>query len=578
MKTRRLFALLAGFVLALLVGFSLRSAGMLDGLAPPQFYTGTTLLGMLFGVGLARFVSEEADDDAFGSSRWARVSELKDFGLLKQPIEGIVLGQDAKGRILSHQGKEHLFLFAPTRSGKGVGLIVPTLVSWPDSTIVIDIKGENWELTAGRRKRMGHYVIRFDPTDPSSPACNPLLEVRPDKAVRDVRNLVEVLAGGTQLDRGQDSYWTTAGKTLLTAFCLHVLYAGEDKSLRGVLDLMRLPIEPDPNTDPDDVETGHKAILKILMSTPHHRAGGVDENIRRTASSFRNLNEKTLSSVWATAESFLTLFEDPALRATTSRQDFRLRDLQFADRPTSLYIVIPPSDLDRLRPLLRLIITQTMAHLTEELDGARPNDQAEASSKGQGASSPPKRHPLLLLLDEFPALGRMDYVRRLLGYCAGYDIRAFIVAQDLRQIDEIYGSNNALLGAAHVRVAFASNDDRTAQRISSLLGKTTHRRKTESRSGRKGEFVLGHRSVGEAVHARDLLTPGEIMQLAPDDELILLAGKPPIRAKKLRYYEDERFLPHIHPPPQQSIVPAKRAPAWRFVIRPECDLGFTEAP
>jgi type IV secretion system protein VirD4 len=126
----------------------------------------------------------------YGTARWATPREVRAAGL--SGPDGVVLGKFGRD-YLRHDGAEHVLCFAPTRSGKGVGLVVPTLLTWPASAIVHDIKGENWEVTAGLRARVGR-VLLFDPTNPSSSAYNPLLEVRRGLwEVRDVQNVADVL-------------------------------------------------------------------------------------------------------------------------------------------------------------------------------------------------------------------------------------------------------------------------------------------------------------------------------------------------------------------------------------------------
>jgi type IV secretion system protein VirD4 len=203
-----------------------------------------------------------------------------------------------------------------------------------------------------------------------------------------------------------------------------------------------------------------------------------------------------------------------------------------ADRPVSLYLVIPPSDISRTKPLVRLVLNQIGRRLTERLEG----DPGKR-----------RRHELLMMLDEFPALGRLDFFETALAFMAGYGTRAYLIAQSLNQISKAYGENNAILDNCHLRVAFSSNDERTAKRISDALGTATELRAQRNYAGHRLSPWLSHVMVSSQETARPLLTPGEVMQLPPTDELVLVSGLAPIRAKKLRYYEDRNLSTRVAP-------------------------------
>ena len=282
--------------------------------------------------------------------------------------------------------------------GKGVGLVVPTLLTWPGSAIVHDIKGENWGLTAGWRARFGR-VLLFDPTNTKSAAYNPLLEVRRGEwEVRDVQNIADVLVDpeGALEKR---NHWEKTSHSLLVGTILHVLYAEKDKTLAGVANFLSDPKRP--------IET----TLRAMMTTPHLGKTGVHPVVASAARELLNKSENERSGVLSTAMSFLGLYRDPVVAAVTRRCDWRIRDLVEAERPVTLYLVVPPSDISRTKPLIRLILNQIGRRLTEELDSKR------------------RRHRLLLMLDEFPALGRLDFFESALAFMAGYGLKSFLIAQ-----------------------------------------------------------------------------------------------------------------------------------------------------
>ena len=453
----------------------------------------------------------------FGSARWATPREVRAAGLLGD--RGVLLGRFA-GRYLRHDGPEHVLCFAPTRSGKGVGLVVPTLLTWPGSAIVHDIKGENWTLTAGCRAGFGR-VLRFDPTDAGSDAYNPLLEVRRGPTeVRDVQNIADILVDpeGSVEKR---SHWEKTSHALLVGAILHVLYAEEDKTLAGVAAFLS-----DPRRSID-------VTLDVMMGTKHlgDRPHPV---VAQAARELLNKSENERSGVLSTAMSFLGLYRDPVVAAVTSRCDWRIADLVEGSRPVSLYLVVPPSDISRTKPLVRLVLNQIGRRLAEELGDDR------------------RRHKLLLMLDEFPALGRLDFFEAALAFLAGYGIRAFLIAQSLNQIEKAYGPNNAILDNCHVRVSFATNDERTAKRVSDALGTATEIRDAKNYAGHRLSPWLGHLMVSRQETARPLLTPGEIMQLPPDEALVLVSGLQPIRATKARYYADRRLQGRVVTPPKRT--------------------------
>jgi type IV secretion system protein VirD4 len=451
----------------------------------------------------------------YGSARWAEAREIRKAGLLHP--DGVLLGR-WKDAYLRHHGPEHVLCFAPTRSGKGVGLVVPTLLTWPGSAIVHDIKGENWGLTAGWRARFGR-VLLFDPTNTNSTAYNPLLEVRRGEwEVRDVQNIADVLVDpeGALEKR---NHWEKTSHSLLVGTILHVLYAEKDKTLAGVANFLSDPKRP--------IET----TLRAMMTTPHLGKTGVHPVVASAARELLNKSENERSGVLSTAMSFLGLYRDPVVAAVTQRCDWRIRDLVEAESPVTLYLVVPPSDISRTKPLIRLILNQIGRRLTEELESKR------------------RRHRLLLMLDEFPALGRLDFFESALAFMAGYGLKSFLIAQSLNQIEKAYGQNNSILDNCHVRVSFATNDERTAKRVSDALGTATEMRAMKNYAGSRLSPWLGHLMVSRQETARPLLTPGEVMQLPADDELILMSGCAPIRAKKARYFEDPEMKARILPPP-----------------------------
>ena len=519
-----------------------------DAYAPEIFTKGAFIaasggfISIAVAIGMSVWRAREAKNvETYGSARWAEKGEVKAAGLLGP--DGVVLGKLERD-YLRHDGPEHVLCFAPTRSGNGVGLVVPSLLTWPGSAIVHDIKGENWQLTAGFRAKHGR-VLLFDPTNPKSAAYNPLLEVRRgDWEVRDVQNVADVLVDPEgSLDKR--NHWEKTSHSLLVGAILHVLYAEADKTLAGVAGFLSDPKRP--------IET----TLKAMMTTPHLGEAGPHPVVASTARELLNKSDNERSGVLSTAMSFLGLYRDPVVAQVTRRCDWRIADLIADPRPATLYLVVPPSDISLTKPLIRLVLNQIGRRLTEDLHAKE------------------RKHRVLMMLDEFPALGRLDFFESALAFMAGYGIKSFLIAQSLNKIEKAYGANNSILDNCHVRVSFATNDERTAKRVSDALGTATEMNAMKNYAGHRLSPWLGHLMVSRSETARPLLTPGEVMQLPPAHEIVMVAGTAPIRAKKARYYEDARFKERVlSPPDPQRCGRTSRADGWSTLVPPKPDVAL----
>jgi type IV secretion system protein VirD4 len=252
-------------------------------------------------------------------------------------------------------------------------------------------------------------------------------------------------------------------------------------------------------------------------------------------------------SILSTAIRFLTLFRDPIVAANVAASDFSVRDLMHDDRPLSLYLVIPPSDMDRLKPLTRLIFNQILRALTSEM-------------KFEGGRSVANyKHKLLLMIDELPSLGRLEILQTALAYMAGYGIKSYLITQDVAQLQAAYGGPNStetIMANCHVQVAYAPNKLETMELLSKLAGQATVRTEQRSYSGGR----LGFRNnvqISVAETERPLLTPDEARRLPPDDALVFVAGHAPIYGRKIKYFEDATFSERAKlPPPAEAPLRA----------------------
>jgi type IV secretion system protein VirD4 len=476
-----------------------------------------------------------------GSAKWGTVETAIEAKILGEKSNGgVYVGaiQDKKGsrQYLRHYGPEHILAFAPTRSGKGVGLILPTLLSWRHSVFINDIKGENYALTAGFRKAIGQTVLKLDPTciDGSGARFNPLMEIRKGTLheVKDVQNIVQMIVDPD--GKGQGDHWAKTGAALLTAVILHILYVGKNKTLSGVAGFLS-----DPARSIDET-------LEVMLKSEHISHGqehtvywkGIDPMsgqptlthpvVAQSARAVMNKSENERSGVLSTSLSFLELYRDPVVAANTECSDFKIADLQKKYEPVSLYLVVPPSDKDRLKPFVRLIINQIVRSLTEKMEFEN------------GRSKDPDQR-LLLMIDEFPSLGKMDVLAESLAFIAGYGLKAYLIVQDLSQLYAAYTKDEAIIGNCHIRIAFAPNKIETAELLSKMVGVATVQVEQNSYSGGRTSLTLGQMSSSIQEVERDLLTADEAMRMSADDCIIFVAGNDPIYGKKIKYYEDATF-------------------------------------
>ncbi len=491
--------------------------------------------------------------DLHGSARWATKSDLIAARLidLRRPLRvlrpvvrraGIYLGvwqQWGRASYIRDCGPAHVLVFAPTRSGKGVGIVVPTLLTWPHSVLVHDLKGENWALTSGARKRMGQLCLKFAPASHESDNAryNPLSEVRlrTPNEIRDVRNIVQMIIDPD--GKGLPDHWSREGSAFLTGMILDQLYTGRDKTLSGLEGRLCDPGQPIDDTMQQIMRGEHDPSAVLGWCDSRGVATKTHPIIARAMRSMLDKSPNERSGVISEVKGFLELYRDPVIAANTAVSDFRITDLMNHQRPVSLYIVVPLAHKNSLKPVIRLMLGQILHRLTEHLEFRN------------GRAVTGYRHRLLLMIDEFPSLGRLDVFAESLSLVAGYGIKACLIAQDLSQIHAAYGHDEAITSNCHTRVAFAPNRIETARLLSQMTGETTvrHAHRTVSSSGA---------SVSEPEVARPLITPDEAMRLGADEALIFTSGRPAIRATKLRYYADPSFewLAQIAPPSKSDRI------------------------
>lgn len=527
------------------------AAGYLpDAIIYPMWWTGAAALATM---ALATWFFQRAGTvtvfgsadarNTHGSARWATAGDVRRAGLFRK--SGVIVGALHRlfgARTLRHDGPEHVLCFAPTRSGKGVSLVIPTLLTWRDSVIVLDIKGENYAHSAAWRESIGQNVLRFDPAARSgSVRYNPLAEVRvgTDHEIADCQNIASMIIDPD--GKGLKDFWMQSGWEWLSAAILHVLYRvqrdrGDVATLADVHAFMSVGDDSEPGGG--GKEDGDESFNRLLddMARFDHRRASVDAEIRGGAGRMLKRASAERSGVHSSATVQLALYSDPIVAANTSACDFRIGDLMEGSRPASLYIVIPPPDIQRLRPLIRILMNQFLTRLTAEM---------------VFGSAPARRYRLLLMLDEFTAIGKLEIFEKALAFMAGYGLKAFIIVQDLTHLQKEYGKEESVMSNCQVRIAFAPNRIETAKLLSDMTGKTTlvQRRRSRSRAGAVGSGNVSD-SISEV--GRPLMTPDECMSLPglrkdmfgrtrPGDMLVFVAGHRPIYGRQALYFRDREL-------------------------------------
>lgn len=464
-------------------------------------YTALLSMGWIFRAPLLDWRPFKKPESIFGDSHWATTQEVKKMGLRAR--HGVLLGTYKK-KFLIAEGYQHILLFAPTGSGKGVGFVIPNLLFWRDSVIVHDIKLENYELTSGyRQKKLKQKVILWNPADPDgiSHCYNPMdwISKKPGKMVDDVQKIANFLLP-------EQEFWQNEARALLTGIMLY-LVCDESKpaTLAEVVRTLRS----------DDVVYNLAVVLDTMGKKIHPVA-------YMNIASYLQKPDKERGSVTSTANSSLELWANPLIDTTTATSDFNLHEFKTA--PHTAYIGLTPDNIHRLKPLMNMFYQQAAAFFTAKMP------------------QPHEKFGVLMMMDEFPTLGKMEQFLAGIAYFRGYRVRLFLIIQDTEQLKGIYEESgmNSFLSNSTYRITFAANNMETANLISQLLGNKT----AEQVSYNKPKYLdlnPGARSLHVSKTQRALLLPQEVIQLPRDEQIILIESQPPIKSKKIFYFQDKFF-------------------------------------
>jgi type IV secretion system protein VirD4 len=497
-----------------------------------------SVVGMFFLVIRKAFSDNTARANEYmhGSARWAERKDIGNAGLLDD--EGVYVGGwlDRKKKVhyLRHNGPEHVLCYAPTRSGKGVGLVVPTLLTWPHSAVITDLKGELWELTSGWRQGFaGNRVLRFEPAlENGCIGFNPLEEIRLDRehTVGDVQNLATLIVDPH--GRGLQDHWQKTSQALLVGCILHLLYKSKKEKTAATLPALDLMLS-NPKQSVEE-------LWDEMISYAHHN-GENDPVVGAAGRDMKDRPEEEAGSVLSTAKSYLSLYRDPVVAKNVAKSEFRIRDLMNFDDPVSLYIVTQPTDKARLRPLVRVLVNMIVRLLADKIGFVG------------GVPKPEYEHRLLMMLDEFASLGRLEIMQESLSYIAGYGIKCYLIVQDINQLrsrETGYGIDEAITSSCHIQNAFAPNRLETAEHLSKLTGQTTIVKEQITTSGHRTGGLSQHVSRTMQEIQRPLLTVDECLRMpgprkdgkdrivSGGDMVVYCAGTPAIYGRQPLYFQD----------------------------------------
>ncbi|MGE0115010.1 MAG: type IV secretory system conjugative DNA transfer family protein [Steroidobacteraceae bacterium] len=487
-----------------------------------------------------------------GDARFASAREIAQVGLLGE--RGLILGRLGR-RYLMLPGQQGVALAAPPRAGKGIGIVIPNLLNWPDSLICVDIKKENWTLTAGFRAQAGQACYLFDPfaEDGQTARWNPFFYVSMDahKRVNDLQRIAEMLYPDPP---NVDPFWTASARSLFLGIALYLF---ETPSLpKTIGEVLRQGMAS------DDEGFGHH--WKRVIEGRNSGRSPLSSQCVRAMYDVIDLAPVTASSIRKTFTSRLDLWLNPILDAATSGNDFDLRELR--SKPVSIYVGVNPDDLHRLRPVLALFFQQAIGLQTRVLPEHDPRLNRQ----------------VLMLLDEFTALGRIPIIAESISYLPGYNVRVMLVIQTPAQLRDVYGPNSAetMLKSLAARIAFAPKDFADAREISDELGYTTVKVQTLSRPVMDLSDAKGRksRSVSISEQRRALLLPQEIKALGTDQALIFYESLRPICCRKIRYYADRRFTERLRAPPVQATPGARSTSEQHDVVMDDAVRPGDERP
>ena len=484
--------------------------------------SGIVGFGFTFLIGLLGLIPiwRTASQSLHGEARFAGMADLTKAGFFKQTDTSIVVGK-YNGKLLHYNGQQFALLAAPTRSGKGVGIVIPNLLSYKGSVVVLDIKQENFNLTSGYRKEvLGQEVYLFNPfaEDGRTHRWNPFTYVSsdPDQRVSDLMSIAAMLYPDGD---SRDKFWVAQARNAFLAFSLYCFDEHEvmaDFSVEGK--------ENEPACTLGKIyrlSSGNGTELKEYFTSLSQQPY-LSEATKTAFSGLISQEKETFGSIMGTFKEPLNPWINPVIDAATSADDFLLTDVR--KKKMTIYIGILPNKLAESRVIVNLFFSQLINQNTKEL----PQDNSDL------------KHQCMLLMDEFTSIGKVEIIAHSVSYMAGYNIRLFPIIQSVAQLDAVYGKEYArtIITNHALQIIYTPREQQDANEYSEMLGYTTVKRKNVSR-GRE-------RSVSESEERRALMLPQELKAMSQDKEIILYEGMShPAQVGKIRYYQDGTFTKRL---------------------------------
>ena len=476
-------------------------------------------LPLLAGVLLLVLILKPTRRSLHGNARFANAGDLARHGMFKDSDNGVIVGK-LNGNLIRLGGQQFVILAAPTRSGKGVGVVVPNLLDYRESVVVLDIKQENFELTSGWRASQGQEVYLFNPfaEDRRTHRWNPLTYVSADPAFR-VSDLMSIAAMLYPDGVDEQKFWVSQARNAFMAFSLYLFENRDDMQRSGFPGEQAMPTLGAIYRLSSGDGTELKAFLQSLSKRDFLSA-----NARGAFANLLSQAEETFASIMGTFKEPLNAWINPVLDAATSDNDFLLTDLR--KKKMTIYIGIQPGKLAESRLIVNLFFSQVINLNTRELPQANPE----------------LKHQCLLLMDEFTSIGRVDIIASAVAYMAGYNVRLLPIIQSMAQLDATYGKDVArsIITNHALQIIYAPREQQDANDYSEMLGYTTVRKQNLTR-GR--DF-----SRNESEERRALMLPQELKAMGSDKEVLLYEGIPhPVLCEKIKYYKDRYFTKRLLP-------------------------------
>lgn len=518
---------------------------------------------VILNVAVAVALFAKPKRELHGSARFANDAEIRKTGFLPTPQEEeklkkkfpseppVIIGKH-KGKFLQFYGNEFISIGAPTRSGKGVSIVIPNLLTYPDSIVVLDIKMENWLLTAGfRAKYQDVFLFAPKSEDGRSHRYNPLDYIDRDdtKRMADVQNIANIFYPA---DDPKDAFWQNQAQRIFTGLVLYMMETpNRPCSMAELIKLTTPTSMPLHEWIPTIINERKNTPIVINNETGETRVKELSVECIEAMMAYVNVDsDNTRSSILATLMSPLNVFTDPSVATATSHSDFRLDDVR--RKKMTIYVGIQPNELSRFSKLLNVFFSQLININTRVL----PEHDERL------------KYQCLVLLDEFTSLGRVDIIQKSIAYIAGYNVRLMPIFQSVSQVEDAYGKDgaNAILSNIACQVEFTPTTIEQAEHLSKRLGTQTVKGKSVSRNRGKG----GGGSVSMSDQARALMLAQELMEMGDEDEIILFRRTKPIKCEKAFYYSN----PQVFGSRMQSLSrPAKGLPIPTESEPPELDIA-----